>query len=158
MQAGACTTAFNAGFEGLEHPKWDAKHPFEHPKQDAKHIDLGGVYMGLNSDILPAAIEPLEHPKKDAKHPLERPKKDAKRKKGTGDTDTTGKHNTRYKAYCKAVNEGVLNPSINAFSLYEYQGKKIGKITAKIFLQAMCESGLVQKTEKGGKTAWVKCA
>lgn len=81
-----------------------------------------------------------------------------KRKKGTGDTDTTGKHSVRFKAYVRAVREGKLNPSINALSLFEYQGKKIGKITAKLFLEAMEKTGVVQKTEKGGKTAWIRCA
>jgi hypothetical protein len=87
------------------------------------------------------------------------PKKAArKRTKGTGDTETTGKHNKRFVAYSKAVKEGKLNPSRYALTRHEFDGKKIGSATAMEFLLAMEKAGVVQRTEKGGKTAWAKCA
>jgi len=86
---------------------------------------------------------------------LDMPKKAArKRTKGTGDTDTTGKHNKRFKAYCKAVKEGKINPSRYALTRHEIDGKKIGSATAVEFLLAMETAGFIQKIDKGGKTTY----
>lgn len=76
-------------------------------------------------------------------------------KNGRGDTDTTGKHSTRFKAYCTAVKKGLANPTIYALVRYPINGKKIGSTTAMEFLQAMNESGLIQKIEKGGKVTYI---
>lgn len=77
-----------------------------------------------------------------------------KRESGTGDTDTEGKHATRYKAYYKLVSTGKLTPSIYALCKYEFRGKKIGAETAKIFLAAMERDGIIGRTEKYGKPAY----
>jgi hypothetical protein len=68
-----------------------------------------------------------------------------KRSKGNGDTDTSGKHSTRYQFYREAVLNGTLNPTVHAFKQVKYHGKKIGSTTAQEFLNAMVNEGLLQK-------------
>ncbi len=143
MQAGACTTALDG-----------ARDYFFMPKQAAFEQEKVAFDMPKKAAFEQEKVT-FDMPKKAA---FDMPKKAArKRTKGTGDTETTGKHNKRFVAYSKAVKEGKLNPSRYALTRFEIDGKKIGSVTAVEFLLAMEKAGVVQRTEKGGKTAWVKC-
>lgn len=117
------------------------------PKWAASNSEKTAHLEGDNIDVSSAEKTAFDMPKKAAR----------KRTKGTGDTDTTGKHNKRFMAYSKAVRDGKLAPSRYALTRYEIDGKKIGSATAVEFLQAMEGLGIVQRTEKWGKTAWAKC-
>jgi hypothetical protein len=138
---GACTTAFNSG------------------KEDSNLTKSNGVLSSLHGSnfdsFAPHKYEETttENLTKTDESKLTKPLR--KRTKGVGDTDTTGKHSTRFKAYCTAVKKGLVNPTIYALVRYPINGKKIGSTTAMEFLQAMNESGLIQKIEKGGKTTYV---
>lgn len=134
MQAGACEVALDGARDYFAMPKQAAF-------KQANTARLEGENMGFSSEENTA----FDMPKKAAR----------KRTKGTGDTDTTGKHNKRFMAYYKAVKDGKLNPSRYALTRHEIGGKKIGSATAVEFLQAMCESGVIQKIEKGGKTTYL---
>jgi hypothetical protein len=106
----------------------------EQPKQDAQPIPNG----------MPSQTET----------PL---KPSVKRSKGNGDTDTTGKHSTRYQFYRAAVLKGKLNPSVNAFKQVKYHGKKIGSTTAQEFLSAMINDGLLEKGKDAkGRTIYTR--
>ena len=138
MQTGACTTAFNAGLDDFEQSK-------NMPKWAAFNSEKTACLEGDNMEVSSVENTAFDMPKKAAR----------KRTKGTGDTDTTGKHNKRFMAYSKAVKEGKLNPSRYALTRHEIDGKKIGSVTAVEFLQAMEGLGIVQKADKGGKTMYV---
>ena len=151
MQAGACTTAFNAGLDDFEQSK-------NMPKWAAFNSEKTACLEGENTVDFSAENAAFDMPKKAGSESEFMPKKAArKRTKGTGDTETTGKHNKRFMAYSKAVKEGELNPSRYALTRHEFDGKKIGSATAMEFLLAMEKAGVIQRTEKGGKTAWAKC-
>jgi len=148
MQAGACTTALDGARDNFVVPK---QAYFEQEK--VAHLE------GENMEVSSVENTAFDMPKQ-AYFESDIVPKQAARKctKGRGDTDTTGKHNKRFKAYCKAVKEGKLNPSRYALTRHEIDGKKIGSATAMEFLLAMEKAGMVQRTEKGGKTTWAKCA
>jgi hypothetical protein len=149
MQTGACTTAFNTGIDDFEQSK-------NMPKWAAFNSEKTACLEGENTVDFSAENTAFDMPKKAYSESDIVPKKAArKRTKGTGDTDTTGKHNKRFMAYSKAVKEGKLNPSRYALTRHEIDGKKIGSVTAVEFLQAMEGLGIVQKAEKGGKTMYV---
>ena len=135
MQAGACTTALDGARDNFVVPK---QAYFEQEKSVENTAFDMPKKAGVENEVMP---------KKAAR----------KRTKGTGDTETTGKHNKRFMAYSKAVKEGKLNPSRYALTRHEFNGKKIGSATAMEFLLAMEKAGVVQRTEKGGKTAWTRC-
>lgn len=145
MQAGACTTALGG-----------ARDDFIVPKQAYFEQDKVVQLEGENMEVSSAENTSFDMPKKADSESDIVPKKAArKRTKGTGDTDTAGKHNKRFMAYSKAVKEGKLNPSRYALTRFEIDGKKIGSVTAVEFLQAMEGLGIVQKAEKGGKTTYI---
>ena len=81
--------------------------------------------------------------------------KPVKARKGGGDTNTKGKHSTRYNAYCKAVKTGKINPTVYGLTKHKIDGVGIGVETARGFLGEMEKSGVVQRTEKGGKTSYI---
>jgi hypothetical protein len=150
MQAGACTTAFNAGFDDFEQSK-------NMPKWAAFNSEKTACLEGENTVDFSAENTAFDMPKKAGSESEFMPKKAArKRKKGTGDTDTIGKHNKRFMAYSKAVKEGELNPSRYALTRHEIDGKRIGSVTAVEFLQAMEGLGIVQRVENGGKTSYLR--
>jgi len=134
---GACTTAFNTGLRDFERNE-------NMPKLAAFKGEKIAHFEDENTVDICAENISLDMPKKAAR----------KRTKGTGDTDTTGKHNKRFKAYCKAVKEGKINPSRYALTRHEIDGKKIGSATAVEFLLAMETAGFIQKIDKGGKTTY----
>lgn len=115
------------------------------PKWAAFNSEKTACLEGENMEVSSAENTAFDMPKKAAR----------KRTKGTGDTETTGKHNKRFMAYSKAVKEGKINPSRYALTRHEIDGKKIGSATAVEFLQAMEGLGIVQRTEKGGKTTYL---
>ena len=78
-----------------------------------------------------------------------------KSRKGGGDTNTTGKHSTRYNAYCKAVKTGKITPTVYGLTKHKIDGVGIGVETARGFLIEMEKAGVVQRTEKGGKTTYI---
>jgi hypothetical protein len=145
MQAGACTTALVGAREGFLSCDFI-------PKQGDFAQDKTAHPFFNEATESSAENTTLDLPKKGDFHEAKPPRK---RMKGTGDTDTTGKHNKRFKAYCKAVKEGKINPSQYALTRHEIDGKKIGSVTAVEFLQAMEGLGIVQRTEKGGKTTYI---
>jgi hypothetical protein len=154
MQAGACTTALDGARDYFVMPKQAAFEQETMPKKAARlegenTVDFSAKDTAFENEVMPkkAYSEQETMPKKAAR----------KRTKGTGDTETTGKHNKRFMAYSKAVKEGKLNPSRYALTRFDIDGKKIGSVTAVEFLLAMEKAGVVQRTEKGGKTAWAKC-
>ena len=145
MQAGACTTALDG-----------ARDNFVVPKQAYFEQEKVVQLEGDNMEVSSVENTAFDMPKKADSEVEIVPKKAArKRTKGTGDTDTTGKHNKRFVAYSKAVKDGKINPSRYALTRHEIDGKKIGSATAVEFLQAMEGLGLIQRTEKGGKTMYV---
>ena len=150
MQAGACTTALDGARDDFVVPKQayfeQEKVAFDMPKQAAFEQEKVAFDMPKKAAFEQEKVT-FDMPKKAAR----------KRTKGTGDTETTGKHNKRFMAYSKAVKEGKLNPSRYALTRFDIDGKKIGSVTAVEFLLAMEKAGVVQRTEKGGKTAWAKC-
>ena len=144
MQTGACTTALDG-----------ARDNFVVPKQAYFEQEKVVQLEGENMEVSSAENTAFDMPKKAYSESDIVPKKAArKRMKGTGDTDTTGKHNKRFMAYSKAVKEGKLNPSRYALTRYEIDGKKIGSSTAVEFLQAMDKVGLIERFNVNGKTSY----
>ena len=140
MQAGACTTAFNASL------------------RDSNLTNSDGVLSSFHGSNF-NSFSPHENEKMDTENltnsdgsKLTKPPR--KRTKGAGDTDTTGKHSTRFKAYCNAVKQGLVNPTIYALVRYPINGKKIGSSTAVEFLQAMEKAGLIERFSVNGKTSY----
>ena len=141
---GACTTAL----DGI-------RYNFVVPKQTYFEQDKAAHLEGENMEVSSVENTAFDMPKKAGSENEIVPKKAArKRTKGTGDTDTTGKHNKRFVAYSKAVKEGKINPSRYALTRHEIDGKKIGSATAVEFLLAMETAGFIQKIDKGGKTTY----
>lgn len=83
--------------------------------------------------------------------------KPIKTRNSGGDTQTKGKHSTRYNTYYRAVKSGKINPTIYGLTNHKIDGVGIGVKTARTFLEAMEKAGLIQKVEKEGKTTWARC-
>lgn len=67
-----------------------------------------------------------------------------KRYAARADTDTSGSCSSRYQAVKNAVRNRTIRPSVNAVASFEYGGKTSGKDTAKRYLAAMREEGVLE--------------
>jgi hypothetical protein len=81
------------------------------------------------------------HSKKNAEIAFKR----TKRKPGTPDTDTTGVNAKRYRYVKNCILKRMVSPSINAVKNVEYGDKKMGVSTARNYLNAMVDEGLLKK-------------
>jgi hypothetical protein len=168
MQAGACITALDGvnhsnwkdkmfsessentvGFkqsnegvhDSMNHSNWNEKPLSESSKNTA--AIQGGKVASLEGESDAMNLSKWNEPKP------------VKSRKGGGDTNTKGKHSTRYNAYCKAVKNGKITPTVYGLTKHKIDGVGIGVETARGFLGEMEKAGVVQKADKGGKTMYV---
>jgi hypothetical protein len=168
MQAGACTTAL----DGVNHSNWKDKMFSESSentvgfKQSNEGVHDSMNHSNWNEKPLSESIENTDAFRVEEVASLEgkndstnlskwNEPKPVKARKGGGDTNTTGKHSTRYNAYCKAVKTGKITPTVYGLTKHKIDGVGIGVETARGFLIEMEKAGVVSKADKGGKTMYV---
>ena len=144
MQTGACTTALDGARDDVNHSIWKGE----------TFIDLSNWKEKPLSESIENTAMNLSNwndkPLSESKEP-----KPVKARKGGGDTNTKGKHSTRYNAYCKAVKTGKITPTVYGLTKHKIDGVGIGVETARGFLIEMEKAGVVSKADKGGKTMYV---
>ncbi|MCP4695294.1 MAG: hypothetical protein GY862_00390, partial [Gammaproteobacteria bacterium] len=96
---------------------------------------------------IPVSDKPEAHPEQEG---LSIPEKEGlprvKREAGTGDTDTIAPNNRRYLRVKRLILNGKLSPSVYALCKYDGWGrgvKKLGKDTARAFLEAIAGEGAI---------------
>lgn len=145
MQAGVCTTALDEGLRDEKLSNWKEQSTLE---PDRKVVSFEG------ENALTDNHENLSN--RNEKTILEPDKKAGSRIRNVGgDTRTNGKHSNRYKEYRKAVKTGKIKPTVYALQRHKVDGAGLGVETARAFLRAMERDGVINKSESGGKTAYI---
>ena len=152
MQAGACTTALDGARNDVNHSIWKGETFIDHSNWNEKSLSESSENTAASQSEKVASLEGKNDSTNLSKWNEPKP---VKARKGGGDTNTKGKHSTRYNAYCKAVKTGKITPTVYGLTRHKIDGVGIGVETARGFLGEMEKSGEDQRTEKRGKTSYI---
>lgn len=152
MQAGACTTALDGARDNVNHSIWKGETFIDHSNWNEKALSESSENTAASQSEKVASLEGKNDSTNLSKWNEPKP---VKARKGGGDTNTTGKHSSRYNAYLKAVKNGKITPTVYGLTKHKIDGVGIGVETARGFLIEMEKAGVVSKADKGGKTMYV---
>jgi hypothetical protein len=152
MQTGACTTALDGARDDVNHSIWKGETFIDLSNWKEKPLSESSENTAAFRVEEVASLEGESDAMNLSKWNEPKP---VKARKGGGDTNTKGKHSTRYNAYCKAVKTGKITPTVYGLTKHKIDGVGIGVETARGFLIEMEKAGVVSKADKGGKTMYV---